>query len=283
MCDIATYLKNRRIEIETRLEPLLPQPPACPDKLAEAMRHAVMVGGKRLRPIICLAAAETVGGSLEDAWPAALGLELLHSYTLVHDDLPCMDNDLLRRGQPTVHAKYGEAIAVLTGDALQTLAFETIANTSNQVIAARLVTELAQATGATGVIGGQTLDITCGVNATPELVQYVHQHKTALLFRAAARMGALAVNGKPSAVEQLSTFGNCFGLAFQIADDLQDNRQPPSDKPPELSCLHIMSPSEAASLAREYLDKAHEMLSNFDETSTPLRQLALQLRKQIPL
>ena len=188
-CDLKTYLAARRATVETRLFACLPTSETRPKILSEAMRPAVLSGGKRLRPILCLAAAEAAGGVADDALLPACAVELLHTYTLVHDDLPCMDNDLLRRGQPTVHAKYGEAVGVLTGDALQTLAFETLARTHEKRpgTVARLVAELACAAGAAGVIAGQIEDIRFASAPTREVIDYVFQHKTADLFRAAAR------------------------------------------------------------------------------------------------
>ncbi|MGI6390086.1 MAG: polyprenyl synthetase family protein [Kiritimatiellia bacterium] len=221
---LETYLADRKRAVEEHLFASLPAAETRPAILVEAMRHAVLSGGKRLRPILCLAAAEAVGGSAEDARYAATAVELLHTYTLVHDDLPCMDNDLLRRGQPTVHARYGEAIAVLTGDALQTLAFEMLANTPERRpgTVARLVKELAAVVGFAGVIGGQVEDIRFAAAPTRDVIDFVFQHKTADLFKAACRLGALAAGGDEDAVDKLSRFADALGFAFQIIDDLLD-------------------------------------------------------------
>lgn len=273
---IETYLAERKALVEERLSAYLPPLGTRPANLTEAMRHAVLPGGKRLRAILCLAAAEAAGGGVEDALPAACAVELLHSYTLVHDDLPCMDNDVLRRGLPTVHVKYGEAIAVLTGDALQTLAFEVLARTREAVpgMTARLVTELASATGATGVIGGQVEDIASAHAPTRAVIDYVFQHKTADLFRAAVRLGAIAAQAPDAELEKLSTFANGLGLAFQVIDDILDAAEAKSDDKPELSCLDIMSEDEARAWARQLTRDARDALSGLSGNTLPLSAIA---------
>lgn len=200
--------------IESKLDELLRE--ARPAVLSEAMRHAVMTGGKRVRPLICLASAVAVGGRVEDAVGPACAIELLHSYTLVHDDLPSMDNDTERRGQPTVWTKYGEANAVLAGDALQSLAFRAAA--SAQRNAGRIVAELADA--GVGVVRGQVEDL------DGDDVDFIYRHKTADLFIAAAVMGALAGGGSDADVERLRAYALNLGLAFQFEDDLLDGDSP---------------------------------------------------------
>lgn len=222
MFDLESYLAERRRLIDRALEERLPAadlPPAC---LHEAMRYAILTGGKRLRPILCLAAAEAVGGTLEKALGAALALELLHAYTLVHDDLPCMDDDALRRGLPTVHVKYGEACAVLAGDALQTLAFEWAADQPAGVPQPHaLVLELARASGSRGVVGGQMEDLLGETGPhSPERLEFIHRHKTAALLCAAVRMGGLAAGADAHTLGAFTTYGENIGLAFQVADDI---------------------------------------------------------------
>ena len=258
-----TYLTERKALIETHLFACLPPQGTRPANLTEAMRHAVMCGGKRLRPILCLAAAEAAGGSAETALPPACAVELLHTYTLVHDDLPCMDNDVLRRGQPTVHVKYGEAVAVLVGDALQTLAFGVLAQTPETApgMTARLVTELASAAGATGVIGGQMEDIATASAPTRTAIDYVFQHKTADLFRAAVRLGAIVAQTPDRDLEKLSVFANGLGLAFQVMDDILDAADSKSGGKPELSCLDVMTETEARAWATQLTRDACGALS----------------------
>jgi len=230
-----------------------------------------------------LPAAEAVGGSAEDARYAATAVELLHTYTLVHDDLPCMDNDLLRRGQPTVHARYGEAIAVLTGDALQTLAFEMLANTPERRpgTVARLVKELAAAVGFAGVIGGQVEDIRFAAAPTRDVIDFVFQHKTADLFKAACRLGALAAGGDEDAVDKLSRFADALGFAFQIIDDLLDAPSASADAAPELSCLAVMSADEARDWARKLTAQAVAALDGLPGETAPLAALANHLLTRI--
>lgn len=276
MFDLDSYLGERQAEVETRLSAVLPDPAARPVTLGAAMRHAVLTGGKRLRPILCLAAAEAAGGACASAWPAAMAVELLHAYTLVHDDLPCMDNDLVRRGQPTVHAKYGEALAVLAGDALQALAFEVVATAAPDKVA-RLITELAAAAGAAGVIGGQVEDIAWGQRADAVTVRFVHEHKTADLFRAAARMGAIAGGGDTASINRLGDYAGELGLAFQIVDDLLDDSTTNPGRPPELSCLHVMEVQAARRLATAHTTHAQTVLTGLPGPTKLLAALAQRL------
>ncbi len=281
--DLHTYLDERKRLVEEHLFAGLPDAGARPAILSEALRHAVLSGGKRLRPILCLAAAEAAGGKRADAQYPASAIELLHTYMLVHDDLPCMDNDLQRRGQPTVHAKYGEAIGVLAGDALQTLAFETLARTPEKRpgTVSRLVSELASAAGAAGVIAGQAEDIRFAASATRGIIDYVFQHKTADLFRAACRLGAIAADASEPDLEKLSSFANNLGFAFQIIDDLLDAKEAKSDIKPELSCLDGMSEAEARTWADDHTRRACAELEGLPGDTVPLIALAGSLLSRI--
>lgn len=189
---------------------------SCPAVLFDAMRHAVLVGGKRIRPQLCMAAAEAVGGRMEDAIYPACAIELLHSYTLVHDDLPAMDNDAVRRGAPSVWAKYGEANAILAGDALQALAFRTAVRAPRN--AERIAAAIAEA--GVGVVQGQVADLAGGD------ADFILRHKTADLFVAAAEMGALAGGGNDDDVARLREYALSIGIAFQLEDDLLDGDSP---------------------------------------------------------
>lgn len=223
MFDLTAYLDARRDQVEKALDRQMPLEQCRPSVLHKAMRYSVLAGGKRLRPILCMAACEAAGGKPETALLPGLAIEILHTYTLIHDDLPCMDDDDLRRGRPTSHVVFGEANALLAGDALLTLAFEWLAGVQapapyppNQ-----LALELAQAAGSQGVIGGQVEDLAAeGRPPDAGLVDYIHRHKTAALIRAAARMGGICAAASPPHLEALSRFGACSGLAFQIADDI---------------------------------------------------------------
>lgn len=223
MFSLQNYLKERAAWIESELDRRMPASDAPPRPLHEVMRYSVFAGGKRIRPVLCLAAAEAVGARPEGAMLPALALEILHTYTLIHDDLPCMDDDALRRGKPTAHVKFGEANAVLAGDALLTLAFEWMAGAAAPppYPPGALALELATASGSSGVIAGQVEDLAAEqepVNA--ERLRFIHLHKTASLIRAAVRMGGMAAKAPPDALEALTRYGEDIGLAFQVVDDI---------------------------------------------------------------
>ncbi|MCZ8250949.1 MAG: polyprenyl synthetase family protein [Hylemonella sp.] len=198
----------------------------APVDLGEAMRYAVLDGGKRLRPLLVLAASEAVGGNARAALRGACAVELIHAYSLVHDDMPCMDNDVLRRGKPTVHVKFGEAGALLAGDALQALAFELLVPADDGVpeaMQARLCRLLAHAAGSAGMAGGQAIDLaSVGVKLDEEQLRQMHRCKTGALLQGSVLMGAAC--GEPNAAERaaLSDYGAALGLAFQVVDDILD-------------------------------------------------------------
>lgn len=223
MFDLSGYLEQRRVLVEKALEDNLPPAGTRPAVLHEAMRYSVLAGGKRLRPILCIAACEASGGEAAGALLAGISIEILHTYTLIHDDLPCMDDDDLRRGRPTCHKVFGEANALLAGDALLTLAFEWLSLTTpaDRYGPGHLVRELAQAAGSQGVVGGQVEDLAAeGSTPNPDLVDFIHYHKTAVLLRAAVRMGGMMAGASPAQLQALSLYGESAGLAFQIADDI---------------------------------------------------------------
>ena len=220
-----------------------------PPDFAEPIRYALLGGGKRLRPVLCLAVCRAVRGDPAPALPAALAVEVLHNYTLVHDDLPCMDDDLLRRGRPTVHAKYGYAQAVLVGDALQAAAFELAL-----LAPAGCARVLARAAGPAGVVGGQWVDVTAAPPHGEARVAYVHAHKTGDLIACACETGAIAAGAPPAAVAAARDYGRALGLAFQIVDDLLDAGDPA--KASELSILRVCTPEEARARARAATEKA---------------------------
>jgi geranylgeranyl diphosphate synthase type II len=222
--DFREYLGAARQRVETALEQALG--PEQPEALREAMRYSLLAGGKRLRPILCLAACELAGGSSDLAMPTAVALEMIHTMSLIHDDLPAMDNDDLRRGRPTNHKVYGEAKAILAGDALLTRAFEMVALRSPGVPAQQLlnvVAELSLASGAPGLVGGQVVDLESeGRDVDLDTLEYIHLHKTGALLRACVLSGALIAGASPSLLEALGTYARGIGLAFQIIDDILD-------------------------------------------------------------
>ena len=261
MFNLEGYLKQRRKIVDKAIDDIMPPARMRPVLLHKAMRYAAFSGGKRLRPILCLAAAEAVGAPHRCALAPAVALELLHTYTLVHDDLPCMDDDALRRGKPTCHVVFGEANAVLAGDALQALAFSVLASTPVHppYTAAQLIQELATAAGSTGVVGGQVEDLAADSGPmTLQRVEFIHQHKTADLFRAALRLGAMAGNAPRDLLSALTHHGADLGIAFQITDDLLDAA--PAGKPEQakgrgrqgakarkegMTCLSVYTADEA--------------------------------------
>jgi len=226
--DLRGYLSNRRARVDAALDELLPAAQGNdPGRLREGMRYAVLQGGKRMRPLVVVAACEAAGGTVEDALPAACAIELVHAYSLVHDDLPGMDDDRERRGQPTVHVAFGEDKAILIGDALLTAAFGVLATMTDRVRGARAVVELARHAGIDGMVGGQAMDLEAGQDIRDlELLEAVHALKTGGLYAASGAMGALAGGADDALVERLTRYGLQFGIAFQHADDVLDDDQP---------------------------------------------------------
>lgn len=210
--------------IEARLDALLPAEHKQPCSLHRAMRYAALAGGKRLRPVITMCVAEAIGGRPEDALDAACAVELVHCFSLVHDDLPALDNDDLRRGMPTVHVAFDEATALLAGDALFALAFETLAGcAATPDLRAEGLRVLAAASGTRGMVGGQTVDVEAeGTSLNGDAVEWIHRRKTGALFEAAAALGAMFGGGDEAVVAAAGAYGAELGLAFQITDDILD-------------------------------------------------------------
>ena len=211
--------------MDAALDRLLPPESTQPPSIHQAMRYSVFAGGKRIRPILCLETARIFSGDLAPVFYPACAIEFIHTYSLIHDDLPALDNDDLRRGKPTCHKKFGEAIAILAGDALLTLAFETIA--AAPVEPARriaMVSEIASAAGTVnGMVGGQVADLEAeGKRIAPEMLEYIHRSKTAALIRASVASGALCAGAPQNDVERLRRFGDAIGWLFQITDDILD-------------------------------------------------------------
>ena len=222
------YLTLRSAEVDRTLDLFLPKADLKPATIHEAMRYSMFAGGKRLRPILCLAAAEACGGAHEPALPLACAVECIHTYSLIHDDLPAMDNDDLRRGRPTSHKVYGEGIAILAGDALLTEAFAIAAQAqaSKRYSVAVLIQEIANASGSRWLIAGQVADIEGeGKRATEADLRFIHEAKTAALLTASIRLGGMSANATPEQLEALTVFGKNLGLAFQVIDDILDVTQ----------------------------------------------------------
>ena len=222
------YLAERSATVDKALDRFLPKAAVKPPTIHKAMRYSLFAGGKRLRPVLCLAAAEACGGAVAPALPAACAVECIHTYSLIHDDLPCMDNDDFRRGRPTSHKVYGEGIAVLAGDALLTAAFEILAATQGtpRYPVAAQIAELAAAAGSRQLIAGQVADLEGeGKKASLRELRFIHESKTAALLTASIRLGGMSANATPAKLAALTAFGKNLGLAFQVIDDILDVTQ----------------------------------------------------------
>ncbi|HVO84340.1 MAG TPA: farnesyl diphosphate synthase [Syntrophobacteria bacterium] len=292
--DLKSYLEARRLAVEEALEAALPTEDGLDARVVEAMRYSLFAGGKRLRPILCLAAAEAVGADLQEAMPAACAVEMIHTYSLIHDDLPAMDDDDLRRGIPTNHKVFGEAIAILAGDGLLTEAFTLLGNcrtlSADRIV--QLVAVISAAAGHRGMVGGQVVDM-LWQNRTADLsvVRYMHGKKTAALIAASTQAGALAGGGTGEQVERLGRYGRAVGLAFQIVDDILDIRGDAAllGKKTGVDIARgkatypaAVGLEQAEKDARALISKALEALAAFDQRAEPLRALARYIvaRKQ---
>jgi geranylgeranyl diphosphate synthase type II len=221
MFDLGGYLTRNNALLERHLTKYLDA--SADARLLEAMRHSLMAGGKRLRPNLCIAACEAVGGHPEDVFPVACAMEMIHTYSLIHDDLPAMDDDRLRRGKPTCHVAFDEATAILAGDALLTLAFQVLASmkTRRPEYALEVIRIIAVAAGPSGMVQGQMLDMQSeGRTLTPEDLQRLHALKTGAMIEAALVAGAVVAGGSPAQVEAIRDYGRAIGLAFQVVDDI---------------------------------------------------------------
>ena len=279
--DFVAWRQARQDAVERALERWVPAD--APAGLGDAMRYAVLDGGKRLRPLLVLATSEAVGGHAAAAMRAACAVELIHAYSLVHDDMPCMDNDVLRRGKPTVHVRFGEAQALLAGDALQALAFELLVpgdGSMSDAMSARLCRLLALSAGADGMAGGQAVDLaSVGIALDLPSLEAMHRRKTGALLQASVTMGAATGAPTSQALALLAEYGACVGLAFQVVDDILDvtadsatlgktaGKDAAADKPTFVS---LMGLAQAQAYADRVLAQAHDTLrrSGLDHTDT---------------
>jgi geranylgeranyl diphosphate synthase type II len=282
------YLEQKRRLVDRALTAYFP-PGGRPERLTEAIRYSLLAGGKRLRPILALAASEAVGGSDEAVLPFACAIEMIHTYSLIHDDLPAMDDDRLRRGKPTNHVVFGEALAILAGDALLTEAFHIMGkaameNHAPQRRALQVLVEVAAAAGARGMVGGQAADLQAE-HSTPDLptVEYIHVRKTGELIRVSVRAGAILGGARPAALRKLTRYGEFLGLAFQIADDILDEegsleqtgKHGGRDRERQKATFPaVLGLPASKQRARELLDAALAELAAFDSKAEPLRQIA---------
>ena len=286
--DLQTYLKERRRLVDEALDRVLPPEDARPPTVHRAMRYSVMAGGKRLRPILVIAGCEAVGGQAEHVMPTACALELIHTYSLIHDDLPAMDDDDYRRGRLTNHKVFGDAVAILAGDALLTHAFRLIAGdvdgASDARVIADVVAEISEAAGTGGMVGGQVVDLESeGKTVSAETLDYIHTHKTAALIRASLRVGAMLAGAKPDALAAITRASEALGLAFQIVDDILDvegsleelGKTAGSDQRKQKAtypALHGLDVSRRR--ARELIEEAKIALAPLGPAARPISALA---------
>lgn len=281
----SSYLNTSQSRIEVALRQHLPSLQRLPIELHEAMHYSVMTPGKRIRPLLVYAAGYAFGAAPEMLDKPACAVEYIHVFSLIHDDLPTMDDDDLRRGQPTCHVKFGEAIAILAGDALQSLAFELLCNSDiNETMRLKMIATLASASGSHGMAGGQVIDLTAtGSGLTLAELENLHIHKTGALIRSSVLMGAMASPGETPQLQKLDHYGKCIGLAFQIVDDILDitgdteslgktgGKDAAQQKTTYASLLGL---SQARKRAAQLYEDAISSLDSFDERADPLRELA---------
>jgi farnesyl diphosphate synthase len=292
--DFQGWIAAQQTRFEDVLRELLPRGDVAPQRLHEAMRYAVLDGGKRVRPLLVFAAGEMAGADARRLNIAAAAVELIHAYSLAHDDMPCMDDDVLRRGKPTCHVQYDEATALLVGDSLQTLAFQLLAEHRLNDDAQRqldMIRLLALASGSRGMAGGQAIDLaSVGKSLTLPELEFMHIHKTGALIRAAVLLGAYCGSVSSEQLEKLDRFSKLIGLAFQVVDDVLDceadtatlgktaGKDADNAKPTYVSLLGIQ---EARNMAQRLHREALEALAGFGDAAQRLRELAdfIVLRK----
>jgi geranylgeranyl diphosphate synthase type II len=286
--DLRSYIHEKSGMIVSALDRYTPPADAPPVTLHTAMRYALLSNGKLVRPLLTIAAAEAVGGNAEDVLPTACAIEMIHTFSLIHDDLPALDNDDLRRGRPTSHKQFGEAMAILSGDALHTLAFSTIcthqtaANPETVLRVLRLITD---ACGESGMVGGQVDDMYYEKRSdvTPEILRHIHARKTGALLNASLLCGAILSGATEREESALRIYGDCIGLAFQIVDDVLDvtgddatlGKPAGSDlKNDKATYPKLFGLERSVELAKEASDTALDALEVFDESAEPLRGFA---------
>src|SRR5213595_1474668 len=285
--NLKKYLRTRQKVIDRALDRYLPKTSTKPVTLHKAMRYSLFAGGKRLRPILCLATAEACRGNIDDALPLACALECIYTYSLVHDDLPSMDNDDFRRGRPTCHKVFGEGIAVLAGDALLTIAFEIVSKTkpTRRYDTSTLLREIAVAAGSQKLIAGQVADLEAeGKNVQRRELQFIHENKTAAILRSSVRLGAMSANADAGRLSAITRFGQRLGLAFQIIDDILDVTQTSEilgkSAGKDVAAKKATYPAviglqKSRAEARRLTRQAHDALSAFrSRDSEPLHALA---------
>jgi geranylgeranyl diphosphate synthase type II len=287
--DFKSYINDRKRQVDQALERYLAEDRGFPEKLNKAVYYSVAAGGKRVRPILAIASAEAVGGSIDDVLPLAAALEMIHTFSLIHDDLPAMDDDDLRRGIPTNHAVYGEAMAILAGDALLAEAFYCITRLMNRSgvrpeVVVDVIKDVAMATGPRGMVGGQVLDLDAeGKNISLEELEKIHRHKTGWLLTVSVTAGAKVCGASPEQLAALRRYGEAIGLAFQVADDILDvegnedelGKPIGSDEANEKATFPAVIGLKASKeRALRLVEEAHAAVKGFDDRAEPLREIA---------
>ncbi len=287
--DVERYLKEKKDIVDRALETYLPMEEGDFDTITKAMRYSLFAGGKRVRPILCIAGAEAVGGTIDQVLPVACALELIHTYSLIHDDLPAMDDDDYRRGIPTNHKVFGEAVAILAGDALLTEAFQLMTRPETRRGAGHerlldVIDIISYAAGYHGIIRGQVADLLSeGKDVDSGTVEYIHTHKTGALITASTVVGAILGGGSKSQITQLKRYGKKVGLAFQIADDLLDvegkssimGKEAGSDRrSKKATYIKVMGAKASKGMERRLIEEAIDAIKSFDQRAEPLRTIA---------
>jgi geranylgeranyl diphosphate synthase, type II len=290
--DLKTYLAKKKAVVDEALKELFPAPQGPAAEVVKAMVYSLFAGGKRLRPILCIAGAEAVGGRESSVLPVACALELIHTYSLIHDDLPVMDNDDLRRGKPTNHKVFGEAIALLAGDGLLTEAFRLMsssdpAEAAEPLSLLRVIRLVAAASGYEGMVGGQVADIRSeGKQVEPGTLEFIHTHKTGALIAASVTSGAILGGGRDAEVDAITRYGRAVGLAFQVADDILDVEGDSKEmgkgvggdaRKRKITYPSVIGLASSKETQKNLVEQAIDALRSFDEKAAPLRKIAVYI------
>ncbi|OPX33941.1 MAG: farnesyl-diphosphate synthase [Desulfobacteraceae bacterium 4484_190.2] len=290
--DLKFYLSEKKAIVDRALETYIPEPEGSASDLIKAMKYSLFAGGKRLRPILCLAGTEAVGGTETDCLPVACALELIHTYSLIHDDLPMMDNDDLRRGKPTSHKVFGEAVALLAGDGLLTEAFNLMTRTDltkdvAPLVMLKVISLISHASGYNGMVGGQVVDIQSEKKPLDfPLVEFIHTHKTGALITASVTSGAMLGRGDESQVRAITSYGRKIGLAFQVSDDILDiegdsnimgKKVGADQEKGKITYPSVLGLEKSKEIQSELVEEAIESLRIFDYAAEPLRRIALYI------
>jgi geranylgeranyl diphosphate synthase, type II len=296
--DLKAYLAAKRVRVDEALRGVFSSPDGPAAEVVKAMAYSLFAGGKRLRPILCIAGAEAVGGEAGSVLPVACALELIHTYSLIHDDLPAMDNDDLRRGKPTNHKIFGEAVALLAGDGLLTEAFRLMSGGSGPAAPTptsisdprallRVIRLVAEAAGHEGMVGGQVVDIRSeGKQVEPAVLEFIHTHKTGAMIAASVTAGAILGGGRDEDVEAIAAYGRHVGFAFQVADDILDVEGDSAKmgkgvggdaRKKKITYPSVFGLARSKEIQKSLVEAAVDALRNFDEKAEPLRAIAVYI------